>query len=423
MSYLNSLDLANRACQHIGSPQILKVDEDSRQNFELSFAYDKLRRAELRRNTWRFATKTVVLRAINSTTMLLQPRLWSATTLYLPGSIVADENDDWWQSTTPENINNIPGQSKAWDQYFGPVTADVYTSTTTYFAGDLVYVVGSNSSYVAYLSLANGNAVAPGGVDAYDSTVTYRLNQVVSYGGYQWRSLLMFNLNNTPATASALWDAKAAYGTNFTVTGADGYIYTSRVENNSGNDPVSDGGVHWSTSYVPNAWSRLPTIYPSDTNWLPIFSSLVPFYNVSPVGYGPDLQSTTKAIYHLPCNYLRECSRDPKAGSVSVLGAPTGLPYNDWLFQGDYLLTTDTGPLMFRFVADVTVVGEMDDMFCEALAARMALGVVETTTNSSQKKRDIQGEYSRWVTEARLVNGIEIGAEEAPEDDWIACRV
>jgi hypothetical protein len=421
MPYIDSLDLANRACQHVGNPQILTIDEDSRANFELAFAYDKLRCAELRRNTWRFATKTVVLRSIQTSTRLLRPALWSATTLYLPGAIVRDENGEFWHSSTPENVNNIPGQSLAWDQYFGPATVDVWSADSSYYAGELAYVLGENSSYVVYLSLTNSNTAVPGTAQAYGAAVTYNMNDVVSHDGYLWRSLLAFNLNNTPATGPALWDANASYGTLFLVTAQDGYTYASTGENNVGFDPATDAGAHWTRIGV-NAWSRLPALYPSDRNWLPIYGSLDEFYLTSPIGYGPDLGAGQRSLYRLPWNYLRECPRDPKAGSVTMFGAGTGMNYNDWIFQGDYLITSDTGPLMFRFVADVTVVARMDDMFCEALAARMALAACEPLAASSSKKRDIANEYSRWVAEARLVNGIEIGAEEPPEDDWLACR-
>lgn len=418
MPYLDSLDLANRACQHIGEPPILTIDEDSRRCTELAFAYDKLREAELRRNVWRFATRTVILRAVQSTTRLIAPNLWSARSLYLPGAIVSYENGDLWQSRTPENVNNIPGQSKAWDQYFGPMTADVWNSSTTYFSGDLVYILGANSSVVVYLSLQNGNSAEPDTTGAYGSATTYGMNDVVSYSGFQWRSLLLFNLNNTPATGPALWDAALSYGTNFLVSGSDGYIYTSVGEHNLGNDPTADGGIHWTKTGI-NAWSRLPAIWPSNNAWLPLLCSLQQFYFANPIGYTPNLQSPSRAIYRLPANYLREAPRDPKAGSVTVLGGPTGLAYNDWLFQGDYLLTRDTGPIMFRFVADITVVGEMDAMFCEALAARMGLAACEPVTGSSKKKADCQNEYARWVSEARTINGIEMGAEEAPEDEWV----
>lgn len=420
MPYLDSLDLANRACQHLGAKPILTIDEDSRANTELAFAYDKVREPELRRNVWRFAIKTAILRSIQSTTRLIAPNLWQAKTLYLPGAIVSDENGDLWQSRTPENINNIPGQSKAWDQYTGPMTADVWASTTTYFAGDIVYMLGSNATVTVYLSLINGNTSEPDTAEAYDSTVTYGLNDVASYGGSLWRSLLLFNLNNTPATGPALWDAAANYGTNFSVTAQDGYTYTSTQENNLGHDPTLNDG-HWTKAGI-NAWSKLPTMWPSSKNWLPLYCGLQQFYFDNPIGYTPNLQAPSRAIYRLPSNYLREAPRDPKAGSVTVLGGPTGLTYNDWLLQGDYLLTRDAGPIMFRFVADITVVGEMDPMFCEALSARMAIAACEAVTGSTKKKGDCKEEYAKWVAEARMVNGIETGAEEPPEDEWITCQ-
>lgn len=422
MPYLDSLDLANRACQHLGQPRILAVDEDTRTNAELAFAYDKLRETELRRNVWRFSIQTAVLRAISATTMQLTPALWSATTLYLPGAIVVDDDGDFWTSSQPENVNNAPGQSSAWDQYFGPLTAEVWSSSGTYYAGDLAYRVLSNSTYVVFLSLQNNNSATPETAVAYDPTVTYGLEAVVSYSGAQWRSLLPFNLANTPAIAPAAWDAALSYGTGFTVTGSDGYVYTSLGEGNIGNNPPTDGGVHWSTALVPNAWSQEPTLYPSAPSWLPVYAALTPFFLASPIGYVANASASARNRFRLPANYLREAPQDPKAGSATQWGAPTGLAYNDWLFQDNFILSRTPGPIIFRFAADVTSVPKMDAMFCEGLAAKMALAACQPTTTSSKLKADIRSEYSQAIAEARLVNGIETGSEEPPEDDFLACR-
>ena len=421
MPYLDSLDLGKRACQHLGQPQILEVDDNTRENTELKFAYDKLREAELRRNVWRFSIKTAILRAVSATTMQLVPSLWDVKTLYLPGAIVTDENGDYWTSSQAENVGNEPGQSVAWDQYFGPLTAELW-ATGSYYAGDLVYRPLANSSYVVFLSLANGNTATPETAVAYDATVTYGLEAVVSYTGAQWRSLLPINLANTPATAPAVWDAALNYGTAFTATGSDGYIYTSLGENNLGNDPVTDGGAHWSTALVPNAWSKLPALYPSAPTWLPIYAAITPFFLTSPIGYVANASASARNLFRLPANYLREAPQDPKAGSATQWGAPTGLAYNDWLFQGDFILSRTPGPIIFRFAADITTVTEMDAMFCEGLAAQMALAACQAVTTSSKLKAEIRSEYSQAIAEARLVNGIETGSEEPPEDDWLAVR-
>ena len=79
-------------------------------------------------------------------------------------------------------------------------------------------------------------------------------------------------------------------------------------------------------------------------------------------------------------------------------------------------------PVIFPFVADITDVTQMDDMFCEGLACRIALAVIEVLTQSSTKTSTIAGEYKHFMTEARLVNAIEVGAITPPLDDWVACR-
>ena len=79
--------------------------------------------------------------------------------------------------------------------------------------------------------------------------------------------------------------------------------------------------------------------------------------------------------------------------------------------------------IIHRFVADVHDVRRMDAMFCEGLACRIAMGVCETLTQSVSKLGAISTLYKQFMTEARIVNGIETGSEEPPEDDYIACRV
>jgi hypothetical protein len=62
--FQSPVDIANRGMQHIGAVRIgaLGFGELSVQASECGFVYDKVRRAELRRNVWRFATRLCVLR-------------------------------------------------------------------------------------------------------------------------------------------------------------------------------------------------------------------------------------------------------------------------------------------------------------------------------------------------------------------------
>jgi hypothetical protein len=425
MSFIDSLDIANRACQHLGVTRIQNPAEDSIQNAEITFAYDKLRRAELRRNNWRFAIKHAVLRPIDTTTFLLSPALWNAGVQYLPGSIVADSNGQLWISNKANNIGNDPNQTDIWDAYFGSMTADVYDTTggTLYFAGDLVYIQNTDGSYNVYLSLQNQNAEVPNVADVWSATATYQQDETVTYSGQQWRSLIALNTNHIPVAGPQNWVATQTYAVNNQVTGTDGFIYQSVGSGNLNNNPVTDNGTNWANLDIPNAWTVTPAIPVSSSMWVPLFASLVSFNFVYPIGFGPLSQQLTKNVFRLPAGYLRKAPQDPKAGLYSFLGGPAYNNQEDWLFEGKLLLSSCATPIIFRFIADVVKVSDMDDMFAECFAARIALETCEAITNSNVKKQTINNDYIKFRNEAITVNGIEVGVTEPPEDDYIMCRL
>ena len=421
--YLSSLDIGNRALQHCGQSKIETVDEISVKNTEVSFAYDKLRRPELRRNVWRFARRSVALRPLTTTTKQVVPLQYSETTNYQLGSLVQDENRTIWISVIPDNMGNTPDETIAWEAYFGPLTADVYDATVEYFAGELVYkAIGSGGGYGVFMSLNDTNTSVPTTADAYDATVTYARDESVSYSGSQWRSLIEVNLAHTPADGPAVWDETAIYASGDPTTGSDGFIYTSVGSANTGHDPVGGGGTYWTNTGVPNAWDRTPEIYASATSWLPLYASVSRILTPYPLGTGPVSDAGSKNVLRLPAGFLRRAPVDPRAGINSVMGVPSNLSYEDADLQGNYCVTSEVNPVIFPFVADITDVTQMDDMFCEGLACRIALAVIEVLTQSSTKTSTIAGEYKHFMTEARLVNAIEVGAITPPLDDWVACR-
>jgi hypothetical protein len=81
------------------------------------------------------------------------------------------------------------------------------------------------------------------------------------------------------------------------------------------------------------------------------------------------------------------------------------------------------GPILLRFVADVTLVDTMDPMFCEGLACSLAIAVCERITQSTEKWNKCTAEYRRIMGEARIVNGIETGPVQPPQDDYITARM
>ena len=120
--------------------------------------------------------------------------------------------------------------------------------------------------------------------------------------------------------------------------------------------------------------------------------------------------------------FLNIEARDPKAGGVLYLGAPSGLNFDDWLIDDQYIVTRDQSPIIVRFVADIIDVRRFDPMFCEGFAARIAMETGEVLTQSTQKVTAAAGFYKQSMSDARLINAIEAGPIYPPEDDYVACR-
>lgn len=380
MSFLNPIDIANRATDHLGQDPIVAMTDQNKRARILSRIYDKLRQYELRRNVWRFAIRKAVLRPIDVNTMLLSPSLWASTTTYFVGSLVSDQTGQIWMSRIPNNLGNQPELSTVWVEYFGPMTVMLFDPTTAYQSGELVYTAAGDGTNRVYMSLQSANSDVPSAATAWDATVTYRQNQVVTFSAVPYMSLVDLNLNQQPSTHPA----------------------------------------QWGTVFVGGAGS---------IKWLQIGGAEFPFgvtlstMNIQyPLTSGPSSQSSTLNAFRLPSGFLREAPQDPKAGSVSYLGASWGRAYTDWEYEGNYIISRQANSITLRFVADTVDVAAMDPMFCEGLGASMGLEACEGITGSTEKVKLIADFYKLKVGEARTVNGIETGSVEPPIDDYVACR-
>lgn len=404
-AYQDSLDIANRALFNLGLPAILSVTEDSLRNSTMSLVYDQLREEELRRNNWKFAKRRVLLRPISTSSRLLAPHAWEAQETYLPGSIVADTNGAFWISWRANNYGNEPGASDAWDAYYGPMTVDPWTSSTTYGAGELVYSpLAYNGSFGVFISLQSGNSDDPETAVAWAAGTTYNLNDRVSYGGFMWRSLITLNLGVTPLSPPANYSSGVTYGIGDKAVASDGYVYTATTGATLGINPIDDDGTFW-THGVPAAWSHDPLQYSASPKWLPLFAGMT---NIS-----GDWQYVTadsgESVFHLPSGFLR---RVRLRSGVRRAADGTEL-------IGKFI--TGPGPIMtLEFIANVRLVTTMDPMFCGGLAARMALStskkLIGTIDNSLAQL------YGKFMTEARQVNAVEAVPEEADEDEYMTAR-
>lgn len=393
-SFQLPIDIMNRALQRAGQNRIVTLTDDSKQCDEVTFCYDKVRMAEMRRNVWTFSVRTVALRPYNPSmaanastgqtaslgTLFLKPAAWSAVNNYIQGSLVSFTNNRVYFSRTT-NINSSPDTNPTdWAQYFGPKTVSPYDTTgkTSYYPGELVYTLSATTPTV-YMSLAASNDVP---------------------------------------TTTPVWVSTTYYNKGDTVTGSDAAGYQSKIDFNQNVNPVGDAGVHWAT---------LPVANQPDTragqNWLKLDAAVQAINFVYPVGAGPAFQPENYNVYFLPYGFLRQAPQNPKAGAVSFLGGPSGNQYPDWVFNGQFILTRQAPLILLRFAADIANVQDMDTMFCEGLSCRVAMEICEALTQSTAKLQSIGSEYKQFMGDARAVNGIEQGPTEPYEDDFISCRI
>lgn len=377
-AFTSPTDIANRVLDHVGADhKITNLLTDVSKNQRLILGvYNKLRQAELQRNNWRFAIKKAVLRPVDTNSMFWTPPAWSAVTTYRVGQVVSYDDGYGvrnWINDKPSNLNIAPGSDNtAWSNYFGPLVAALYDTAQSYATGELVYMTDNAGSFTVYSSLMTGGLDDPNTTETWAATTIYRKDQVVTLASINYRSLIDENLNHSPDVSPAEW------------------VVTTDT-----------GSLQWVTQ--GGAVSQL------NITW--------------PIEAGPLSQDATKNVYPLPYGFLRKAPQDPKAGMQSFLGAPTNRMQDDWLFEGNYIVSMCSDPIVLRFIGDVTVVAGFDPMFSEGLGGRIAYELCEPITQSTEKMKGIGATYEKFMREARLVNGIEQEAEMPAEDDWITTRM
>lgn len=254
---------------------------------------------------------------------------------------------------------------------------------------------------------------------AFNVATTYALGAVVLSGGQIWESRASGNVGFTPGPDVSQWELYCGplsvrlFVLNSGATASDVAYYSGEL--------VRGNGTSDTTTVYRSLVSNNSDIPPT-ANWVSLGTISTPLNILYPVGAGPSNNSDTRNVYLLPGAYLREAPQDPKNGNISYLGAPSGSQPDDWEFSDQVIVSATTSLIVFRFAASVTTVSSFDPMFCEGLGARIGLEVCEDLTQSSEKMQMIGAAYKTFMSEARQVNGIEQGAVQAPEDDYIVCR-
>lgn len=91
----------------------------------------------------------------------------------------------------------------------------------------------------------------------------------------------------------------------------------------------------------------------------------------------------------------------------------------DWQIENGFILTKDSAPLEFRYLAKVTDTALFDPLFDELLAAELAFQTVHDVTGSNTKKSDLRVDVASALTDARRANAFENDSDQAPVDSWI----
>ncbi len=401
MALITPTDIANRALGKLGANLIAPgalATEISRNAGIMRPVYDIIRRAELRRNVWKFSVRRTVLYAymtpsnivnansnVGGVTSSVTWGAWAVGTTYVQSDIVLGSDGQIYNSRVGANTGHDPALAASfpyWELYFGPKVAQefvaVWKSTYTYAKGN--NTIGSDGA--SYMSVVDANIN----------------HNPVGDGGSHWVTGL--------AQATNTYNI-GYYAGDLVYVGAT--LYRSLVSNNTV-DPTTNIDQVTLTTYT-NAWMTMTTA--------PVVSALNFIY---PIGAGPVQEQTTRNVFGLPNGFMRDAPQAPKQGSTQFLGAPAGLAYSDWEFDGDYIVSGSTGPIIYRFAADVQDTTTFDPLFIEGLAARLAFETCEAVTQSQAKQSAMAGDYAKFMTEARTINGIEEGPTEPPEDNYLQCR-
>ncbi len=240
---------------------------------------------------------------------------------------------------------------------------------------------------------------------------------VMDTSGVYWISNVGTNLGNVPGTPVVGYPPY--WSQYFGNVIAD--IWSNAVVYDAGEVVYKSGRTYYIATANAIAAATDPA---SGAPWVPITTvtadQLVAL--LSPAGPGKTVAGRARSLFPLPNGYLRVLSPDPKVESTSTLSTSAGLPFLDWQFEGNYIVTAAVSPLLLRFVADVSDVPSMDSLFCEGLACRIAYEVCEILTQSNVKLQAIGAAYQKFVRDARLINWLEIGSTEPQEEEYELTR-
>jgi hypothetical protein len=126
--------------------------------------------------------------------------------------------------------------------------------------------------------------------------------------------------------------------------------------------------------------------------------------------------------YALPPDFLRLDMINDEFPTV-VLDNYIGVETQDYMIEGNLILTDIAAPLKLRYVARIEDPNNWDVNFREAMASRIAMEICEDLTQSDTKKNSAANDYKRAITQAIRTNSIERPPSTPPDNTWIISRI
>lgn len=91
-------------------------------------------------------------------------------------------------------------------------------------------------------------------------------------------------------------------------------------------------------------------------------------------------------------------------------------------FERKAILANTDGPVFVRYVGDVEDVGDWDDLFVEAFAARLAYQIADRITGDRGRKADCWNEWRDAIGKAGGVDAKEDPPIDAYDSSWVTAR-
>lgn len=391
-AFKTDLDVINRGLQHCRQPLIVSRSGHNAAAFETNFAYDRLREDELRCNLWRFSTRRTILRPVQTGALFKTTSDSTASGLTLP-----------FTNTSGIVVGAlVTGFNIADDTTVVSLIANTSVTLSAAITGavDIGVTVIFNQATLTWTP------------PAWQIGTTYVVGSVVvDASGDWWQSVVSPNLAITPASGAS-W--RRYYGPDVLQPYDDELSYFV-------GDLVQSGAEVF-MSLVNGNVGVATTV---STSWLDVSGTTLPLTLLYPIGSGPVTQTTSANVYRLPHGFLRQAPTDPKGGVSPYLGVAAQMAPDDWVIEGDYVVSSDPGPLLLRFVADFVDVFDMDPLFCEMLASRIADELAPKLVDEKLLPiilRTVDRVYRRNYRRAVTVDGIERGPTQPVMSRYLLVR-